>query len=116
MNTQNTLNAWRMTPGGPASTTAKRQVGAQHGTPATWKLWLLRWMGLYPTLLVVYALLGPFIASWPVAARVLLTSGLGTWTLTFLIMPRLTRWFSGWLHRPGWGLVSAADLGGKGRS
>ena len=59
--------------------------------PPVWKLWLLRWLDLYPTLLLLYLLLGPVIGSWPVCARVLLTSGLGAWTLSFLVMPRLTR-------------------------
>lgn len=39
-------------------------------TPAAWKLWLLRWLGLYSTLLTLYATLRPLISSWPTAARV----------------------------------------------
>lgn len=69
-----------------------------------WKLWLLRWLGLYPTLLLLSLLLGRVISSWPMPARVLLTNGLGAWTLSFLVMPRLTRWFSGWQQRTGLGL------------
>lgn len=66
----------------------------------TWKLWLLRWSGLYPTLLLVYHLLGPLLASWPMPLRVLLMSGIGTWVLSFVLMPRLTRWFRQWLYTP----------------
>jgi antibiotic biosynthesis monooxygenase (ABM) superfamily enzyme len=68
-------------------------------TPLAWKLWLLRWLALYPTLLLLYALLQPWITDWPQAARILLISGLGTWTLSFVWMPRFTRWFQPWLRR-----------------
>ncbi|MCX7218852.1 MAG: hypothetical protein NTY70_07895 [Burkholderiales bacterium] len=67
--------------------------------PPVWKLWLLRWLGLYPTLMLLYLALGPFISHWPIPVRVFLMSGLGTWSLSFLVMPRLTRWCAGWLRR-----------------
>lgn len=65
-----------------------------------WKLWLLRWSGLYPTLLLIYLLLGPVLSSWPLPLRLLVMSGLGTWILSFVLMPRLTKWFRFWLHKP----------------
>lgn len=79
--------------------------------PAIWKLWLLRWVGLYPTLLLLYLVLGPFILHWPVPVRLFLMSGLGSMSLSFLVMPRLTLWFAGWLQRPELGLpVRASTL------
>ena len=64
---------------------------------ARWKLWLLRWIGLYPTLLVAYTALGPLVAAWPLALRLLVMSGIGTFALSFVVMPAFTRWFAGWL-------------------
>lgn len=66
--------------------------------PPTWKLWLLRWLALYPTLLIIYWLFQHPLEMLPLAARVLVTSCLGTLALSFLWMPMLTRLFSSWLH------------------
>lgn len=65
----------------------------------TWKLWLLRWIALYPTLLLVYALLQQQLEVLPLPVRVLITSGIGTLALSFVWMPLLTRIFTKWLHK-----------------
>lgn len=93
--------ALRSAPPRGTSTAASQRTGEKCVESAVWKLWLLRWIGLYPTLLVLCLLLGPLIGAWPLPVRVLLMSGLGTWSLSFVLMPRLTRWFAEWLHRPG---------------
>lgn len=66
--------------------------------PPIWKLWLLRWLALYPTLLCVYWLFQHPLEMLPLPARVLVTSCIGTLALSFLWMPMLTRLFSNWLH------------------
>jgi antibiotic biosynthesis monooxygenase (ABM) superfamily enzyme len=63
----------------------------------TWKLWLLRWLALYPTLLLVYFLLQP-LEVLPLPLRVLITSCIGTLALSFFWMPLLTRTFTKWLQ------------------
>jgi uncharacterized protein len=73
-------------------------AAASGNTPPRWKLWLLRWAGLYPTLLFAYLAIGPLIASWPLPWRLLLISGIGTFSLSYVVMPILTRQFSGWLN------------------
>ncbi|WP_288740581.1 hypothetical protein [uncultured Rheinheimera sp.] len=65
----------------------------------TWKLWLLRWTALYPTLLLVYAVLQQQLEVLPLPLRVLITSGIGTLALSFVWMPLLTRIFTKWLHK-----------------
>jgi antibiotic biosynthesis monooxygenase (ABM) superfamily enzyme len=47
---------------------------------------------------LLLALLGPAIASWPLVLRTLVVSVTMVVALTWLIMPRLTRLFGGWLH------------------
>lgn len=64
----------------------------------TWKLWLLRWMALYPTLLLVYLLLQQPLELLPLPLRVLVTSCIGTLALSFFWMPLLTRIFTHWLY------------------
>ena len=66
--------------------------------PPRYKLALLTWAGAYAVITAVLALLGPAIASWPLALRTLLLSATMVAALTWLIMPRLTRLFARWLH------------------
>ncbi|MBI3900167.1 MAG: hypothetical protein HY308_18035 [Gammaproteobacteria bacterium] len=63
-----------------------------------WKLWLLRWAALYPTLLALYAVGGTSLGSLPLSVRLVLTSGLGTLAMTFVWMPWLTRRLRAWLE------------------
>lgn len=64
----------------------------------TWQLWLLRWMALYPTLLLVYLLLQQPLELLTLPLRVMVTSCIGTLALSFFWMPLLTRIFTPWLH------------------
>jgi antibiotic biosynthesis monooxygenase (ABM) superfamily enzyme len=68
------------------------------GSPPRYKVALLTWAGAYAVITVLLALLGPAIASWPLALRTLVLSVTMVVALTWLIMPRLTRLFGGWLH------------------
>lgn len=66
--------------------------------PPRYKLALLTWAGAYAVITLLLALLGPAIASWPLVLRTLVLSVTMVVSLTWLIMPRLTRLFGGWLH------------------
>jgi antibiotic biosynthesis monooxygenase (ABM) superfamily enzyme len=66
--------------------------------PPRYKLALLTWAGAYMVITLLLALLGPAIASWPLVLRTLVLSVTMVVALTWLIMPRLTRLFGGWLH------------------
>ena len=66
--------------------------------PPRYKLALLTWAGAYTVITLLLALLGPAIASWPLVLRTLVLSVTMVVALTWLIMPRLTRLFGGWLH------------------
>ena len=68
------------------------------GGPPRYKLALLTWAGAYTVITLLLALLGPAIASWPLVLRTLLLSVTMVVSLTWLIRPRLTRLFGGWLH------------------
>jgi uncharacterized protein len=74
-----------------------RQNGAPAGPPR-YKLALLTWAGAYVVITVMLALLGPVIASWPLALRTFALSVTIVVALTWVIMPRLTRLFGGWLQ------------------
>jgi antibiotic biosynthesis monooxygenase (ABM) superfamily enzyme len=66
--------------------------------PPRYKLALLTWVGAYTVITLLLALVGPTMASWPLVLRTLLLSVVMVVALTWIVMPRLTRLFGGWLR------------------
>ena len=85
------------------------RAGGADGLPASYsrhrgrwsraKLALLTWAGAYGVVLLVLAVGGPAMASWPLAVRALVLSGLMVAAMTWVIVPAVTRLFRGWLLR-----------------
>jgi antibiotic biosynthesis monooxygenase (ABM) superfamily enzyme len=71
----------------------------QHGARTRAKLALLIWAGAYAVILLALAVGGPAMASWPLAVRALVLSGLMVAAMTWVIVPVMTRLFRGWLLR-----------------
>jgi hypothetical protein len=71
----------------------------QHSGRPRAKLALLTWAGAYAVILLVLAIAGPSMASWPLALRALVLSGLMVAAMTWVIVPVMTRLFRGWLRR-----------------
>ena len=68
--------------------------------PPRWKMAVVTWLGVFPVVLFWSRLLAPqlsFIHPVLVTAVVVLAAVI---TLTWLVMPNLTKWFAGWLHKP----------------
>jgi uncharacterized protein len=68
--------------------------------PPRHRLALITWLGVYPVITLILALLGPTLVSWPLALRTLVLSVLMVIALTWLVMPALTRVFRLWLRPP----------------
>ena len=75
-----------------------RSAGPRVGPPRH-KLALLTWVGAYPLITLILMLLGPMMATWPLALRTLVLSVTMVVALTGFIMPRLMRLFQPWLLR-----------------
>jgi len=71
----------------------------QHRGRPRAKLALLTWAGAYAVILLVLAIGGRAMASWPLALRALVLSGLMVAAMTWVIVPVTTRLFRGWLLR-----------------
>src|SRR5829696_9783493 len=67
--------------------------------PPRHKLALLTWVGAYPLITLILVVLGPVMATWPLALRTLVLSVTMVVGLTAFIMPRLMRLFQPWLLR-----------------
>ena len=71
--------------------------GSAAAAAPRFKLAILTWASAYALITTFLALLGPTIAGWPLALRTLVLSVTMVSTLTWIIMPRLTRLFRPWL-------------------
>jgi hypothetical protein len=66
-------------------------------SPPRYKVALLTWATVFPLLTAANVLFGPVLALLPLPARTLLLTGLVVGLTTYVVMPRLTQWFAGWL-------------------
>ncbi|HMP02252.1 MAG TPA: antibiotic biosynthesis monooxygenase [Gemmatales bacterium] len=68
--------------------------------PPRWKMAIVTWLGVFPAVLLWSSLLPPVLSRWPSLAVLALVNVFVVVTLTWGVMPLLTRVFAGWLHRP----------------
>lgn len=72
--------------------------GPAHAPPPRWKVAVVTWLGIFPTVLALFLTVGPLMADWPLVPRVLVITLLVVLIMTWLVAPRLTRWLKHWLH------------------
>jgi antibiotic biosynthesis monooxygenase (ABM) superfamily enzyme len=66
--------------------------------PRRYKLAVLTWGAAYAVITLILEVLGPTMASWPLEVRTLVLSLLMVASLTWLVMPAVTRVFRRWLY------------------
>lgn len=66
--------------------------------PPKYKMAFLVWLGVFTLVTLFSYLIGPLIVDWPLLARVLATTLFVVPTLTYFVLPFLTRLFSKWLY------------------
>lgn len=59
---------------------------------------LVVWLGIFSVVTLLSLILMPLIAHWPLVPRIFLFTGVVVFLMTWVVMPRLTRWFAWWLH------------------
>lgn len=65
--------------------------------PPKWKMTLVSWLALYPAVTLVFVLFGDLLAQVPLLARTFLVTAVVMILMSYMLMPRMTRWFSFWL-------------------
>jgi hypothetical protein len=83
------LETWFTLPGQPAIV-----------PPPRYKMMIVSWLGIYPLATLIFLFLGPLLNSLPVYVRPLLMTLIMIPTMTYVVMPQLTKLFARWLYPP----------------
>lgn len=65
--------------------------------PPKWKMTLVSWLALYPAVTLVFLLFGNLLAQLPLLLRTLIVTAVVMILMSYVLMPRMTRWFAFWL-------------------
>lgn len=65
--------------------------------PPKWKMTIVSWLALYPAVTLVFVLFGDPLARLPLLLRTLIVTIVVMLLMSYVLMPRMTRWFSFWL-------------------
>jgi antibiotic biosynthesis monooxygenase (ABM) superfamily enzyme len=68
------------------------------GLPPRWKVAVVTWLGIFPTVYLLFLLLGDLLAPWPLAARLFVLTILVVALMTWGVAPQLTRLLRPWLY------------------
>jgi antibiotic biosynthesis monooxygenase (ABM) superfamily enzyme len=73
-------------------------TGPKQNRPPRWKVAVVTWLGICPTVYVLFLLLGELLAPWPLLPRVMLLTSLVVISMTWLVAPQLTQLLKPWLY------------------
>ncbi|GGB87273.1 antibiotic biosynthesis monooxygenase [Marinobacterium zhoushanense] len=65
--------------------------------PPKYKMTIVSWLALYPTVTLIFFLFGEQLAQIPLLLRTLIVTAVVMVAMSYLLMPRFTRWFAFWL-------------------
>lgn len=65
--------------------------------PPKWKMTFVSWMALYPAVTLVFLLFGDLLAQIPLLLRTMAVTIVVMLLMSYVLMPRMTRWFAFWL-------------------
>ena len=81
------LGLWFQAPSGP------KQIA-----PPRWKVAVVTWLGIFPTVYLLFSLLGLVLNPWPLLPRLMVLTLLVVGLMTWLVAPMLTRLLKPWLY------------------
>ncbi|KAA0874950.1 antibiotic biosynthesis monooxygenase [Nitrincola tapanii] len=65
--------------------------------PAKWKMTFVSWLALYPTVTLIFFLIADLLAPLPLPLRTMIITAIVMVLMSYVLMPRFTRWFAFWL-------------------
>ena len=72
--------------------------GPVQAPPPRWKVAVVTWLGIFPTVFVLFSLLSEPLAPLPVLPRIMVLTALVVLVMTWVVAPQLTGLFRPWLH------------------
>lgn len=72
--------------------------GPPQSPPPRWKVAVVTWLGIFPTVLLLFLTVVPLMADWPLVPRTMVVTVLVVLIMTWGVAPQLTRWLRPWLH------------------
>ena len=72
--------------------------GPLQAPPPRWKVAVVTWLGIFPTVLTLFLTIAPWMADWPLVPRTMVLTALVVLIMTWGVAPQLTRWLKPWLH------------------
>ncbi len=73
------------------------QHGAKSSQPPRWKVAIVTWLGIFPTVYLLFLVMGDTLAPWSLFARIALLTVLVVVIMTWIVAPPLTRLLRPWL-------------------
>jgi antibiotic biosynthesis monooxygenase (ABM) superfamily enzyme len=65
--------------------------------PKKYKITMVSWLALYPLITIIFFLFGDILKDIPLIFRTLLVTAVAMIVMSYVLMPRFTKWFSFWL-------------------
>lgn len=65
--------------------------------PPKWKMTIISWLALYPAVTLVFVIFGEWLAQVPLLLRTMMVTVVVMGLMSYVLMPRMTRWFAFWL-------------------
>ena len=72
--------------------------GPKQAPPPRWKVAIVTWLGICPTVYFLFLTVAPLLTPWPLLPRVMLLTSLVVAIMTWAVAPQLTRWLKPWLY------------------
>lgn len=93
-----TVGAARVKQVGGLALWFQEPAGLPRSPPPRWKVAVVTWLGICPTVFLLFLTVAPWLDGWPLLPRVMVITVLVVLVMTWGVAPVLTRWFAPWLH------------------
>jgi len=67
--------------------------------PKRWRMTLVSWFGIFPTVALLLWFVAPLLAPLPFLVRTAIFTALVAVAMSYVVMPRLSRWMAWWLRK-----------------
>lgn len=66
--------------------------------PPRYKMAMVSWLAIYPLVILILECLSPILNPLPIPARAAIITLIAIPSMTYILMPQMSKWFSKWLY------------------